>query len=146
MSQNQLKIFTSDNQYPVGDPQVYSKKKLVQIRQGPNRKLLSKIRQIKFEKFSWDQVRSLVDHNTDETEYKNFFWDSYLGYEQPISRTLYIDAAADFYFKFENEWKFAVKSKDLGSLAKVNIQGSPTIHEHYGSVYCFYTDVVSAPR
>ena len=146
MSQNQLKIFTSHNQYPVGDLKSYGKRTLVQVRKGPNKKLLSKIRQTKFEKFSWDEVRSLVEQKTCETEYKNFFWNGYMGYQQPINRNLYIDAAADFYFKFENKWKFAVKSTNLGALAKVDIQGNPTVHEYYGFVYCFYADVISAPR
>ena len=143
MSDTPLYKLTADNQEPIGDLRSQGLKTLVQLREGPNRDLLKQLRLSKFGTFKWKNIRTIADRRATEIGYNNFFWDSYLGYS-PIERVLYVDSAENCFFKFENEWKFAVKSSDLGHLAKMNTLELPTIFEYYGEVYCFYADIDAA--
>ena len=93
-----------------------------------------------YAQFDWGIVRQTVKHQTTNEDYDNFFWGFYLGYKT-INRILHVDAAGNYFFKFENEWKLAVKSYDLGHLARHNIIDKPTIHEFFGAVYCFFQDI-----
>lgn len=145
MADNLLKLFTSSKQYPVGSLRDLGLKTLVQLRGGPNRRLLLELKREKFEIFNWDDICKEVKLRTKSEDYDNLFWGAYIGYS-PIKRNLYEDDANLSYFKFENEWKLAIKSSKLLHLARVNTRENPTVYEEFGPVCCYYADIEAASR
>ena len=143
MFRSLLYYFTASKQYPVGELDNFGTRKLVQLRSGPNEKLLKQMRLQTYARFDWEDIRKTVKQETSPEDYDNFFWDSYMGYK-PINRVLYVDATGNYFFKFENEWKLAIRSYDLGHLARQNIDDNPTVHEAFGAVYCFFQDIEAA--
>ena len=145
MSRSPLHILTSDKQYPIGDIERHGKRKLVKLKEGPNYDLLQRLRLAEFDTFDWKAIQLIVKQHARDSKYDNLFWDSYYRY-RPIERILYSDSYGNYFFKYENEWKIAVRSFELDHLARVDMVTNPTVHKAYGSVYCFLANITAAQR
>ena len=141
MSKTPLYKFTASNYKPIGELRKFGEEPLIALREGPNKSYLKELRLAPFKNFSWENIQKILKRRVtayQKIQYDNLFWEYSL---TPTRRVLYKDSAENVFFKLENEWKLAVKSSDLGSIARINSNDFPTIFEHSGHVYCYYADL-----